>query len=462
MTEQRQPPYSEDAERGVLGSIMLDARAYDNTTDYNLSPEAFFVPAHQYVFKAIQSLHGKREFLDVITVGEELKSAGALDRIGGIQFLENLIERTPTAAHSEYYIKIVADKWQLREIIRQSRETERLCFESDAANPDEIIASQSANFASIEGRHAVEEIPWSVTVQESMERVEAIMDAENRLAGFSTGLANIDIAVLGLKERELTILAARPAQGKTSLAMNIAQYVAEGKNVDTGRPVGIFSLEMGREELALRMKCAKGSVDNWQLMRGMLPTTELQKMSEVARQLSTLPLFVDDRGGLDIDQIRIKATRWKEKHDIQLLVIDYLQLIKCARVSKQGRQLEVSAISAELKQIAKELNIPVLALSQLSRKPEERKDGKPQVADLRESGSIEQDADNIWLMHRPCNYPGNKLFEDKTLAVVDVAKQRNGPIGECPLNFLKQFTRFDDRIEKEEQEETDTSEMDMF
>tara|TARA_R110000824_G_scaffold33479_2_gene107242 strand:- start:7672 stop:9054 length:1383 start_codon:yes stop_codon:yes gene_type:complete len=447
MTESRQPPYSEEAERGVLGAIMLDYRVFDITTDYRLTDEAFCVPAHRFVFKSMMTLHEKSESIDSITVTNQLSSDKVLDKVGGQMFIEGLVESTPTAAHSEYYIKIVAEKWQLREIIRQCRETEAKCFNAAETSPDEIIATQSANFMTIEGRYELEEVTWRETMTESMKRVDQIMDSDNRLAGFSTGYKNIDGSVLGLKDRELTILAARPSQGKTSLAMNISQYVAEGKNETEGRAVGIFSLEMGREELALRMKCAKAGIDNWQLMRGLLSKDKIAWMAEAAKELSKLPIFIDDRAALDIDQIAIKARRWKKKHNIELIVVDYLQLVQCMNKSKQGRQMEVTAISAKLKQIAKELGIPVLALAQLSRKPEDRKDGRPMISDLRESGSIEQDADNVWLMHRPCNYPGSKHYNDTTLAIVDIAKQRNGPIGDVHLTFQKQLTRFDDRVD---------------
>jgi len=242
----------------------------------------------------------------------------------------------------------------------------------------------------------------------------------------------------------------------TSLAMNIAEYVASGTGDSRSvrRPVGVFSLEMGREQLALRMKCSNAGIDNWKLMRGMIPRNDMAKIVQAAAVLSKLPIYVDDRGALDIDQITIKARRWKQKHDIQLLVVDYLQLAHCKSMQRQGRQLEVSAITDQLKQIAMDLDIPVIALSQLSRKPEDRKDGKPMLSDLRESGAIEQTADNVWLMHRPCKYKQHEETDDETLAIVDIAKQRNGPTGEARLNFRQEFTRFEDRIEIDIEQDT--------
>ena len=464
----KQPPYSEEAERGVLGSILIDYRVLDITTDYKLTEQAFFVPAHRVVFQAAKELAEKMVSTDTITVSDHLKKSGALEMIGGISFLEQLVEDTPTATHSEYYIQIVSEKWRLRAIIQECRETEHICFGNKDLNADQIIATHAATIMEIEARQEQDEIPWSDTIKKSMVRIENILNSDDKLSGFSTGYQNIDRAVLGLKDRELTIIAARPSQGKTSLAMNIAEYVASGKlgSENIERAVGIFSLEMGKEELALRMKCARASMDNWKLMRGFIPKEDMINLQVAATELSKLPIYVDDRAALDIDQITIKARRWKKKYDIKLLVVDYLQLIHCMKKSKQGRQLEVSAISAQLKQIAKELGIPVIALSQLSRKPEDRKDGRPIVSDLRESGSIEQDADNIWLMHRPCNYPAHPKYEDETLAIVDIAKQRNGPTGEAKLNFRKEFTRFDDRIKDKEGEagaqSTEREEMDIF
>ncbi len=448
----RLPPYSEEAEKGILGAALLDYRVMDVATDYKLKPEAFYVLAHRIIFQAFMDLSLQGSATDVITVCEHLDKNGKLDKIGGSVFLDRLIDSTPTAEHAEYYIKIVAEKWRLRSIITECRDTEQLCF--NTSNPaEDILASHAGNLMQIEARHQQEEITWSETVRESMNSIERIMESDNKLTGFSTGFLNIDRAVLGLKAKELTIIAARPSQGKTSLAMNIAEYVASGKldSEGTRRPVGVFSLEMGREQLALRMKCANAGIDNWKLMRGFIPQSDMGKLVSSAAFLSKLPLYVDDRAGLDVDQVSIKARRWKQKHGIQLLIVDYLQLMHCQRTARQGRQLEVSAISGQMKRISMELEIPVLAISQLSRKPEDRKDGKPILSDLRESGAIEQDADNVWLMHRPCKYEAHPEYEDKRLAIVSIAKQRNGPTGEARLNFRQEYTRFEDRVKSVEE-----------
>jgi replicative DNA helicase len=449
----RLPPYSEEAERSVLGAIMLDYRAYDAASDYKITPEAFHVPAHRRLYEAMEVLMARDTFVDVVTMTTYLQGDDAFQQMGGSAFLDKLIDSTPTAAHAEYYIQIVAEKWKKRSVIQECRETEQRCYEEDDA--EIIVTDHQAGLTVIEARHMQDEVPWSKTVADSMTKLADIVENGTQLAGFSTGFRNLDRAVLGLKETELTILAARPAQGKTSLAMNIAEYVASGKtdaNRDQ-RPVGIFSLEMGRDQLALRMKCSNADVNSWQLLRGGVSQQNMQKLVTAAAKLATLPIVVDDRAGLDIEQIRIKARRWKDKHDIQLLVVDYLQLVQCHKKAKQSRQLEVSAISSTLKEIAKDLGIPVMALSQLSRKPEDRADGRPLLSDLRESGSIEQDADNVWLLHRPCKYPKHPENDDKSLAIVEVAKHRSGPTGEVRLNFREEVTRFEDRAEEVDQEE---------
>ena len=453
----RLPPYSEEAERGVLGAIMLDYRAVEVAVEYKLKEEAFYVPAHRTVFKAVLHLFEQKCMVDVLTIGERLTSTGDIEQLGGLVFLDRLVDGTPTAAHVVYYAQIVSEKWRLRSIIEDCRETEKQCYEPDEDSA-KIITTHASALMQIEAQHEQEEITWDETVQKSMKSIHNIMESGDKLAGFSTGFDNIDRSVLGLKKKELTIIAARPGMGKTSLAMNIAEYVASGKNdlQDQERPVGIFSLEMGAEQLALRMKCSHAGIDNWKLMRGFIPQSDVTKLVNTAQVLSKLPLYVDDRAALDIDQISIKARRWKQKYDIQLVVVDYLQLVHCMKKAKQGRQLEVSAISAQLKQMSMELAIPVIALSQLSRKPEERKgcNGKPMLSDLRESGSIEQDADNVWFIRRPSKYKDDPEHEDTQLAILDIAKQRNGPTGEARLNFTQEFTRFDDRV-KSIEDDTD-------
>jgi replicative DNA helicase len=451
--DQRLPPYSEEAERAVIGSLMLDSRSFDVCKLYMLEPESFHVPAHRICYKAIDEIITDKGFADVVMLAKHMNGDESFQQMGGSAFLDKLIDSTPTAAHAEYYVQIVAEKWKKRSVIQQCRETEQRCYEEDDA--EIIVTDHQAGLTQIEARQLQDEVPWAKTVKDSLDNVIEIVEGGTQLAGFSTGFLNLDGAVLGLKETELTILAARPAQGKTSLAMNIAEYVASGKNdpSSTQRPVGIFSLEMGRDQLAIRMKCSNAEVNSWNLMRGQVNQKTLQGLVAAATQLATLPIFVDDRAGLDIDQIRIKARRWKEKRDIQLLVVDYLQLIQCHKRAKQSRQLEVSAISSTLKEIAKELKIPVLALSQLSRKPEDRKDGRPLLSDLRESGSIEQDADNVWLLHRPCKYPQHPESDDKALAIIDIAKQRSGPTGDARLNFRESYTKFEDRAEAVDEEQ---------
>lgn len=456
----RMPPFNEDAEKSVLGSILIDGiQIVDLCLEYQLQPKSFYVPAHRIIFECLIEMSEKLRPIDSITVGNELKKSGKLDSIGGSIALDRLIDSTPTGAHAEYYIDIVASDWKSREMIDQCRTTEARCFERSEEDISTIIAEHAIAMTQIEDHSKHDEIPWRQIVQEAMASTERIIAGDDDMVGLPTGFKNLDSAMLGLKPGEMTILAARPSQGKTSLCMNIAENISMGVYNEDPLPVGVFSLEMGREQLALRMKCSRAKVSYWDLVRGFTPKTDYAKLTNAAGQLMNALLHVDDTGGLDIKQLRFRARRWKKRFDIQLLIVDYLQLLHDAEKQKHGRQIEVSSVSSHLKECAKELDIPILALAQLSRQTEMKgRDGIPKLSDLRESGSLENDADNVLLMRRPCKYPKDDEYEDKTLAIIDVAKQRNGPTGFARLNFLEQFTRFEDRshgTETEEMEYTD-------
>ncbi|RPJ80950.1 MAG: replicative DNA helicase [Acidobacteria bacterium] len=448
---ERIPPYSEESEKAMLGCILCgDDRVMDLCARYRLTAEAFYVPAHRVVFAAASSLQAANEPVNVTSVCQAMRDAGTLDSAGGSAALERMVDAAVTAAHAEYFVNIVAEKAKLRAIIEKCRETEQACFDSqeDAA---EILAAHGAGLAAIEAARsdAVEE--WPDTIKSAVAHVEKITQERRGLAGIATGLANLDKLCLGLRPQEMTILAARPSMGKTSLGMQIAEYVALTPRPEDGKHlhVGVFSLEMGREALAIRMMCCRGKVDSFKLMRGWGSAAELGRVVGSADALVHAGLHVDDEGGLDIQQVRIRARRWHRKHPLSLIVLDYVGLLTDgSRRHTDGRQNEVSAISASLKGMAKELNLPVLALCQLSRAPDQRQAsrGVPRISDLRESGSLEQDADSVWLLRRPCKYDEDENCNDKTLAIIDVAKQRNGPTGEVRLNFNEEFTRFEDRV----------------
>ncbi len=446
-TARRGPPYSEEAEKGVLGSILLDpTRVLDLCVQAQLVPESFYVPAHRILYQGLLELARQSVALDSLTLTAHLKRTGELDRIGGLVYVHSLIDFTPTSAHAEYYIDLVRQKHLLRCIIDCARETEQACY-AENENADGILSRTEQAFLNITERQHGEVASWAGTVKTVMEHVERVFDGTAPLSGVSTGFSNLDRKLNGLRPAEMIVLAARPSMGKTSLAMNIAEHVALGESADRiPRAVGIFSLEMSQEALVMRMLCSHAGVSSFRLSQGICSKAVHASLMQAASVLNKAKLYLDDTGGLDVMELRARARRMKKKFDIQLLVVDYLQLLQAREVSGQGRQLETANISANLKALAKELKLPVLVLSQLSRAPEQRdRTGKPKLSDLRDSGAIEQDADVVMMLRRPCKYDGDERVDDHTLAVVDVAKHRNGPTGEVELNFEEDYTRFRDR-----------------
>jgi replicative DNA helicase len=457
----RVPPHSLEAEKGVLGSILLDAsRVMDLCRGEGLVPEAFYYDAHRRLYGECVAMHQAGVAIDLLTAVDRLRAAGRLESLGGSAFLESLVDATPTAAHAEYYIEIVRQKHLLRAIIDCSRQTERNCFES-GQGADLILSQAEQSFLNITEKQHGQQYDWPQTIHNTIEHVERLFRlGPGGVSGIPTGLQNLDRKLRGMRKDEVIVLAARPSMGKTSLAMNIAECVALGCDMQKRpfksdpelrqRPVLIFSLEMSQDALALRMLCGKAGVPAFQIDSGIGNAQKVtQSITRAATELSKAPIYVDDTGGLDVMELRARARRMKKKFGIELVIVDYLQLMNCRELSRQGRQLETAAISANLKAMAKELKIPVLVLSQLSRAPEQRgdKSAKPKLSDLRDSGAIEQDADVVLLLRRPCRNPGDEEFTDRTLAIVDVAKHRNGPTGEVRLNFEDELTRFGDRAD---------------
>lgn len=443
------PPHSEEAERGVLGSMMVDAaRAIDLALERRITVDSFYIPAHRTVFQAILDLHEKGRPVDLLTVGQRLRDLKKLDNVGGLSFIEGLIDATPTAAALEYYIDIVRQRHILRSIIEASQKAIEECYKME--DGADLILDRAAQALFDISRHQTRSVvPWSEAIKESMVQIEHIFKNKTGVTGLPTGFIDIDRITGGFQPADMIIIAARPSMGKTSLAMNIAEKVAMGEVCDhQPRPVAIFSLEMSRHMLAKRMLCSRAGIPSHRLLKGMLPADMHQRLVHAAADLQKAKIYVDDTAGLEVVELRARARRLKKQHDIQLIVVDYLQMLNYTQKSGEGRQRETAAISAALKAMAKELNIPVLVLSQLSRAPETRdKIAVPKLSDLRDSGSIEQDADVVMLLRRPCRYPSDPEFNDKTLAIVDVAKHRNGPTGEIRLNFIDETTRFDNRLQ---------------
>ena len=460
----RTPPHSAEAERGVLGSILLDVgndnRVLDLCTENGITSEAFFAPAHRLLFDTLVEMSRAGVTIDPLTLNERLRALNRLDEVGGTATIPALIDETPTAAHAEYYIKIVRQKHLLRAVIACSRDAERRCFD-ESVSADLILGEVEQKFLGIADRREGTGVTWPQAISNTMGHIDRLFSlGPGGVAGLPTGLANLDKKLKGLRNGEMIVLAARPSMGKTSLAMNIAECVAIGKDIygrpmkgDHNRPhgVAVFSLEMSTESLAMRMLCGFAGVPGFQIDQGLINPKKInQQLTRAASELGKAPIYVDDTGGLDVMDMRARARRMKKRYKIELIVIDYLQLCNCREFAKQGRQIETSQISGQIKAMAKELGVPVIVLSQLSRAPEQRGDktNRPKLSDLRDSGAIEQDADVALLLRRPCKAQGDPEFDDRFLAIVDVAKHRNGPTGEVRLNFDDGLTRFGDRTDQ--------------
>ncbi len=455
----RMPPHSAEAELGVLGSVLLDpTRALDLCIEGQLTPDSFFAPSNRKVFEALLEMNRAGQPIDLLTATDYLRSSGELDAIGGAVFLERIHDATPTSAHAPFYIDLVRQKHLLRTIIATATEAQTRCY-TEHRSADLILSETEQSFLSIAEGQKSEIVPWPESIRQTIARIEHGFDhGPGSLSGLSTGFRNLDRKMYGLRPAEMIVLAARPSMGKTSLAMNICEKVALGVGSDSKpRAVGIFSCEMSQDALTQRMLCARARISSQALNQGFVNQAEaMQKLTRAAAVLEKAPIYVDDTGGLDIMDLRARARRMRKKLNVELIMIDYLQLLNSREYAMQGRQLETSNISSNIKTMAKELNIPVIVLSQLSRAPEQRdKSGRPKLSDLRDSGAIEQDADVVLMLRRPCKYPGDEEHDDLTLAIVDIAKHRNGPTGEVRLNFLDEYTTFEDRSDQHNDEDGD-------
>ncbi len=455
-------PQDIDAEAGLLGALLLDAgRVMEGCLAKGIVPEAFVEPAHRSIYIAIEKLAAKGQPIDSITVMNFLTAMGEAERVGGVKTLTALVNRTPTSAHAGYYADLVMEQYLRRTILGTVQKIESDIYDPSQSADYVLGTAEQAILGIGEGRHkSGSTADWRTTVNETLGILSRQLDKPGAISGLSTGFVKLDDMLRGMQRGAMVVLAARPAMGKTSLAMNIAECVARGRYM-SGLPmpsedgsvkkqtVLIFSLEMPQVQLTTRMMCGMADVSARDIERGFIKKAETLKMLKlVAKELAEMPIHCDDQGGLDVMELRARARHLHKKHPLSLIVVDYLQLLRHREFAKQGMQVEVSKVSGELKAMAKELNIPVLVLSQLSRNAENRGDDKPKNSDLRDSGAIEQDADVIMLLRRPC-YMGSKAKEsdDRLLAIVDVSKNRNGATGEVRLNFDGRVTRFNDRKE---------------
>ena len=427
----RIPPHDEEAEQAVLGAILIDKDAIISVSQL-ISPENFYDERHQIIYEAMISLYEERKPVDLLTITDVLKKKKKHDKVGGSAYLSSLTNVVPTAANSEYYAGIIREKYVRRSLIQISSEiTEEAFTEDKEAN--EILSTSEQQIFKISQEHVKQGfIHIKETLSESFDRLEELQKTGAGLRGVETGFVDLDNLLSGLQASNLIILAARPGQGKTAFVINIAQHVA----IANKQPVGVFSLEMSKEELVDRLLVSQSDIDAWKLKTGRLAEDDFDKLSVAMGALAEAPIFIDDTPGLSIPEMRTKARRLQSEHNLKLLIVDYLQLANPGK-KFENRVNEVSYISQSLKNMARELKIPVIGVSQLSRAVEQRGGGKPQLADLRESGAIEQDADVVMFL-----YSADEEFTSQRIVNVLIAKHRNGPVGEKELLFRGDRIRF--------------------
>jgi len=443
-------PQSPDAERGVLSSILLDPRNVCGlAVEKGVTAEYFHIPAHGIIYNTLIELWNAAKPIDIILLTQLLNNRNLLDQVGGPAYVTELLSFVPTAANAEYYIDIVIEKYTLRQIITTCTECAARSYE-DQENVSGLLDDVEAKVFAISNERYKAKLPGiKEHVFEAIESIEKLYERRGSITGVSTGFTDLDRMTDGLHGAEMFVIAARPSMGKTAFAMNIAEYVA----VDLQKAVAVFSLEMSSQQLVQRLLCSRARVNMKKIKDGFLSERDFPSITTAGAQLSASQMYIDDTAGLSILELRAKARRLKTQHDIQLIVIDYLQLLKSpSRRAADNRQLEIAEISSGVKALAKELNIPIIVLAQLNRNPESRTGatkGRPRLSDLRESGSIEQDADIVGLLVREEYYAdGDEEVKEKLSgkATLIIAKQRNGPVGDIPLVFQKDFTRFEDGV----------------
>ncbi|MBU0619034.1 replicative DNA helicase [Patescibacteria group bacterium] len=428
MAKVRIPPHSQEAEQSVLGALLIDKDAVMETSQL-LRPEFFYDEKHRLIFEAIVGLYDERESVDVVTVSEVLKKNRALAKVGGRAYLTNLVNQTPTSAHVQSYAQIIKDHYTKRQLISMASRMVDEAFD-EGMESGEVLEKAEKQVFSLSQKHLTRNfIALKDALAESFDRLDELHKKGSGLRGISTGFQALDSLLAGMQDSNLLILAGRPGLGKTTLALNIAQHVAVKEKI----PIGFFSLEMSKEELVDRLLVAQADIDAWRLKTGRLDDEDFSQLSDAMGLLAEAPFFVDDTPGISLSEIRTKARRLQIEQGVKLIILDYLQLVHGRQVD--NRVQEVSEISQGLKNLARELRVPVLALSQLSRAVEHRGSKRPQLADLRESGSIEQDADVVMFIYREDE-------EDLEKLKLILSKHRNGPLGAIDLRFRGDRIRF--------------------
>jgi replicative DNA helicase len=437
------PPQNIEAEEAIISAILIDNDALLDVIE-TLAAVDFYRTAHQKIYAAIIDLFDKAEPVDLVTLANKLKENGQLEEVGGASYLARLVDAVPLAVNAQHYAKIVHDKASLRRLIEKANAIVKRCFEERGNADDVIDYAETAIFEISEKKARQSFFPLSKIILGNIETLEEKQGNRSLVTGVPTGFSRLDNLTSGLQNSDLIILAARPSMGKTALALNIARNAA----VDAGVPVAVFSLEMSKEQLSLRMLCSEAHIDSSRLKGGFFSMEDWHRLTDAAGILSEAPIYIDDSPSLSAMEIRAKARRLKMDKNIGLIIIDYLQLMQ-GRAGAERRDLEISEISRALKALAKELELPVMALSQLNRMLEQRTDKRPRLSDLRESGALEQDADVVAFIYRDEVYNKEEDNPNRGIAEILLSKQRNGPTGDVYLTFLNSYTRFENLASEE-------------
>jgi len=440
------PPQNIEAEIAVLGSMLLDRQAIAQAIE-QLDENAFYSEANKQIYQAVVKLYDENEAVDIVTIIEELKKRDILDKIGGPAHITEIANSIPTAANIGHYAKIVREKYLLRSLIDTATNIVTESFEPSSEVDELLDRSEKMIFDITSNKKREMHVSaMKDIVKESIETIDRLYQRKENITGIPSGFHELDVKTAGLQKSDLIILAGRPSMGKSALAISMLERAGVVENI----PCAYFSLEMSKDQLVQRMLCSIAGVNAHKVRTGFFSQTDWPKLVSAAGKLSESPIYIDDTPGISALELRAKSRRLKAKHDIKLLVVDYLQLMRGGSRS-ENRQQEISEISRSMKALARELDIPVIGISQLSRAVEQRADHRPMLSDLRESGAIEQDADVVMLLLREEYY--NPTEDNKGVAEVIVAKQRHGPVGTVKLAFLPEFTRFANLSRTEEEEE---------
>ena len=435
----RVPPQNIDAEQAVLGAMLIKKEAIAEVAQI-LRPEDFYRDAHKIVYEAMLNLFNKNEPADIVTVSDYLNNENLMEKVGGVTFITALANTVPTAANVTYHAKIVREKADLRNLINTATDIAGMAYESSDDVADVIDKSEKMIMEVANRQNVSAFTPMRDIVMETFDKINVLYESKGGLTGIPCGFTDLDKLTSGLQPSDLILVAARPSMGKTAFTLNIGAHVAmkEHKNV------AFFSLEMSKQQLVQRMLCSEGGIDSQKLRKGELDKTDWGKLVNVANKVAEAPLYIDDTAGITVMELRSKARRLKAEKGLDLIIIDYLQLMqgRTGKGATDNRQQEISEISRSLKAVARELNVPVIALSQLSRSVESRQIKRPMLSDLRESGSLEQDADIVMFLYREDYYDPETV--NKNITEVIVAKHRNGPVDTVKMFFKKEFTRFND------------------